>query len=171
MQKYAGINYEDYNFESLLKKAKELGVKIEKKVFSKGEVADSIYKKICQPKLIQPTFVIHYPTEMKPLAKPLETNPSYAANVQLVVAGLELVNAYSELNDPIVQQENFKQQAKLRAKGNKEAQPFDKEFLESLEYGMPPAFGFGMGIDRLVALLTNSHSLREVILFPTMRPK
>ena len=171
LQKYAGINYEDYNFESLLKKAKELGVKIEKKVFSKGEVADSIYKKICQPKLIQPTFVIHYPTEMKPLAKPLETNPSYAANVQLVVAGLELVNAYSELNDPIVQQENFKQQAKLRAKGNKEAQPFDKEFLESLEYGMPPAFGFGMGIDRLVALLTNSHSLREVILFPTMRPK
>jgi len=124
-----------------------------------------------QPKLVQPTFVIHHPIEMKPLAKPLEQNFAYAATMQLVVAGMELINAYSELNDPVIQEENFKQQAQLRKKGDKEAQPFDKEFLEALEYGMPPAFGFGMGIDRLTVLLTDSHSLREVILFPTMRPK
>ena len=171
LQKHTNINYEDYNFQSLLKKAQELSIKIDKKVFSKGEVADLIYKKMIQPKLVQPTFVIHHPIEMKPLAKPLEQNFAYAATMQLVVAGMELINAYSELNDPVIQEENFKQQAQLRKKGDKEAQPFDKEFLEALEYGMPPAFGFGMGIDRLTVLLTDSHSLREVILFPTMRPK
>src|SRR3990167_7368490 len=171
LRKHTNINYEDYNFQSLLKKAQELSIKIDKKVFSKGEVADLIYKKMIQPKLVQPTFVIHHPIEMKPLAKPLEQNFAYAATMQLVVAGMELINAYSELNDPVIQEENFKQQAQLRKKGDKEAQPFDKEFLEALEYGMPPAFGFGMGIDRLTVLLTDSHSLREVILFPTMRPK
>ena len=171
LQKHADINYEDYNLESLLEKAKELGVKIEKKVFSKGEVADAIYKKLIQSKLIQPTFVIHHPIEMKPLAKPLDDNPAYAASVQLVVAGMELVNAYSELNDPVVQREHLEKQAELNKKGSEEAHLLDEDFLQSLEYGMPPAFGFGMGIDRLTALLTNSHSLREVILFPTMRPK
>lgn len=171
LQKYAKINYEDHNLESLQKKAKELGVKIAKKVYSKTEIADVIYKKVCLPHLVQPTFVIHHPANMLPLAKPLEDNPDYVASFQLIVAGWELIKGYSELNDPVLQKEFFKTQGALRSKGDDEAQFMDKDFIEALEYGMPPAFGFGMGMDRLTALLTNTHSLREVILFPTMRPK
>lgn len=171
LQKYTKINYEDHNLESLRKKAKELGVKIAKKAYSKIEIADAIYKKICLPRLVQPTFVIHHPTSMLPLAKPLEDNPKYAASFQLIVAGWELVKGYSELNDPVLQKEFFKSQQTLRSEGNDEAQFMDEDFIEALEYGMPPAFGFGMGMDRLTALLTDAHSLREVILFPTMRPK
>ena len=105
------------------------------------------------------------------MAKALEKNPTKLANFQLVVAGWELVNAFSELNDPIEQRKRFEEQEKMYKEGFKEAQRMDKDFIEALEYGMPPAAGFGMGIDRLIVILTNSHSLREVILFPTMRPK
>lgn len=171
LHKYAKINYDDYNFEGLKRVAEKLGVKSEKKVYSKAEVGDQIYKKLCLPHIINPTFIIHYPSEMLPLAKPLPDNPDFAASFQVVAAGWELVKAYSELNDPVVQREFFEKQQALRQKGDLEAQLMDEDFVEALEYGMPPAFGFGMGIDRLTALITNSHSLREVILFPTMRPK
>ncbi len=119
----------------------------------------------------QPTFIIHHPAEISPLAKPLEENPEKAERFQLVAGGLELVNAFSELNDPIKQDEIFKQQEKMRQKGDQEAQRYDQEFIEALEYGMPPAAGMGMGLDRLAALLTDSKTLREIILFPLMRPK
>ena len=171
LQKYADVNYEDYDMKTLKKKAKELGVDIKKKVYSKAEVADMIYKKYCLPKIEQPTFVIHHPAEMIPLAKPLENDKRYAASMQLVIAGWELVKGYSELNDPVLQREFFKEQEKLRKSGDDEAQYLDEDFLEALEYGMPPAFGFGMGIDRLSAFLTGSNALREAILFPTMKPK
>ncbi|MEX0870069.1 MAG: lysine--tRNA ligase [Candidatus Spechtbacterales bacterium] len=171
LQKYADVSYDDYNFEGLKKKAEELGVKIGKNVYSKPEVADAIYKKYCQPKIVNPTFVIHHPIEMLPLAKPLDDRPEYAASIQLVAAGWELVKGYSELNDPVVQREFFENQEKLRKKGDDEAQFMDEDFIEALEYGMPPAFGFGMGIDRLTAFLSGSHALREVILFPTMKPR
>jgi len=105
------------------------------------------------------------------LAKKFTKNSFKLANFQLIVAGMEIINSYSELNDPIEQGERFKEQERLFKKGFKEAIRSDKDFLEALEYGMPPAAGWGMGIDRLVALLTDSHSLREIILFPTMRPK
>ncbi len=122
-------------------------------------------------KIIQPTFIIHHPIEMSHLAKQLEDDPSKAARFQLIVGGLEIVNAFSELNDPIEQDRRFREQEENRKKGDEEAQRYDKDFIEALECGMPPAAGFGMGLDRLVSLLTDSKSLREVILFPLMRPK
>jgi len=170
LQKEADIDYETLNLKGLKERAKKLGIKIEKGD-SKPQIADKIYKKFCQQKLWQPTFLIHFPMEAKPLAKALENHPEKAANFQLLVGGIELVNAYSELNDPLEQKKRFKEQEKIYKKGLEEAQRMDEDFIEALEYGMPPAAGFGIGIDRLIALLTNSHSLREVILFPTMRPK
>lgn len=170
LKKYTKINFEEIHLTALKKEARQMGVKI-KKGEGKTEIADEIYKKFCRPKIWKPTFIIHHPIGFQPLAKQLERNPGKLANFQLVVAGCELGNAFSELNDPIEQRKRFKEQEKFFKSGLEEAQRMDEDFLEALEYGMPPATGFGMGIDRLVALLTDSHSLREVILFPTMRPK
>jgi len=167
-RKYTKINLEEVNVKFLKQKAKEFGVKAEG---GKGEVADEIYKKLCRPKIIQPTFVIHYPSESMPLAKSLEKDPKKSASFQLIVNGIEIVKAFSELNDPLEQRKRFLEQEKIFKEGYEEAQRMDEDFIEALEYGMPPAAGFGMGIDRLTALLTNSHALREVILFPTMKPK
>ena len=167
--KGAAIKYEDFNRDALLKKASQLEVEINPQA-SKAEIADEIYKKFCKPKIIQPTFIIHHPIGFQQLAKVSEQNSQKLANFQLVVAGFEIINAFSELNDPIEQRKRFQEQEKFFKAGLEEAQRMDNDFLEALEYGMPPAAGFGMGIDRLVALLTDSHSLREVILFPTMRP-
>ncbi|MBL7142411.1 MAG: lysine--tRNA ligase [Candidatus Pacebacteria bacterium] len=169
-KKYTKIDLEEINEKALKEKAKKLEIKVEKGE-GKPEMADKIFKKYCQPKIWNPTFIIHYPSSLKPLAKTLEDNLKRSANFHLIVAGWELVNAYSELNDPSEQRKRFKEQEKFFKEGLQEAQRMDEDFIEALEYGMPPAAGFGMGIDRLVALLTDSHSLREVILFPTMRPK
>jgi lysyl-tRNA synthetase class 2 len=170
LKEYTKINFEEINLESLKKEAKKLGVEVSEGV-GKAEIADEIYKKYCRPKILQPTFVIHHPLGFQPLAKQLENNPEKLANFQLVIAGFELANAFSELNDPIEQRKRFEEQEKLFEKGFDEAQRIDEDFLEALEYGMPPAAGFGLGVDRLVILLTDSYSLREVILFPTMRPR
>ena len=147
-----------------------MGLSFEEKV-GKIEILDEIYKKICRSKIWQPTFVIHHPLGAFPLAKQNEKNPRITCNFQLVAADLELVNAFSELNDPIEQRKRFEEQERIFKEGFQEAQRMDEDFIEALEYGMPPAAGFGMGIDRLVALLTDSHSLREAILFPTMKPR
>lgn len=170
LRKEAKINFEEINLETLKKEAKKLGVEIPKAA-TKSKIADEIYKKICRPKIWQPTFVINHPLGFQPLAKNLEDKPEKLANFQLVIADWELANAFSELNDPIEQRKRFEEQEKLFKAGLEEIQRMDEDFLEALEYGMPPSAGFGMGIDRLVALLTDSHSLREVILFPTMKPK
>ena len=170
IQRFTKINFEEIHKEALKKEAQKLGIEIEE-TEEKSEIGDKIYKKICLPKIWQPTFIIHHPLGTFPLAKQLEQNPSKLANFQLVAAGWELVNAFSELNDPLEQKRRFEEQEKFYKKGLEEAQRMDMDFLEALEYGIPPAAGFGLGIDRLVALLTNSHSLKEVILFPTMRPK
>jgi lysyl-tRNA synthetase class 2 len=164
------INLQEINRDALAKEGKKLGIEI-KKGSPKAEIADEIFKKTIRPKIQKPTFVIHYPVGFQPLAKALEKDPTKLANFQLIVAGMELCNAFSELNDPIEQKNRFDEQEKLFKKGFEEALRKDKDFLEALEYGMPPAAGFGMGIDRLSALLTDSHSLREIILFPTMRPR
>jgi len=169
-RKETGIDYDIMNRDALFKKAKEMDLEIEEKA-PKFEIADEIFKKIIRPKIWNPTFVIHYPLGFQVLAKALENSPDRLANFQLIVAGIELVNAFSELNDPMEQRKRFEEQQKLKKEGFEEAHPFDEDFLESLEYGMPPAAGFGMGIDRLVMLLTDSYSLREAILFPTMKPK
>jgi lysyl-tRNA synthetase class 2 len=170
LKKYTKINLEEIHPTALEKKAKELGVQFEKGA-GKAEILDEIYKKFCRPKIWQPTFVVNFPLGFQSLAKALEKEPKKLANFQLVVAGWELINAFSELNDPIEQRKRFEEQEKLFKEGFEEAQRMDEDFIEALEYGMPPAAGFGMGIDRLVALLTDSHSLREIILFPTMRAK
>lgn len=170
IKKYTDIDLNDINTVALGKKAKELGVKFQSGI-EKEEIADEIYKKYCLPKIIQPTFVINHSIGTFPLAKASEKDPKKLANFQLIVGSWELVNAFSELNDPIEQEKRFKVQEGSYKKGNKEAQRMDKDFIEALEYGMPPVAGFGMGIDRLTAFLTNTHSLREVILFPTMKNK
>ncbi|XOA43165.1 MAG: lysine--tRNA ligase [Candidatus Nealsonbacteria bacterium] len=170
IKKETKINLEEVNAERLAKKAKELGVKVQKGA-PKSEIADEIFKKVCRTKIWQPTFIIHHPLGFQPLAKALEKCKNKLADFQLVIGGWEILNAFSELNDPLEQRRRFKEQEKLYKAGFKEAQRMDEDFLEALEYGMPPAAGFGMGIDRLVTLLTNSHSLREAILFPTMKPK
>lgn len=169
-KKITKIDLEEINRDALEKQAKKLGLSIEKNLL-KIEIIDEIFKKVCLPKIIEPTFMIHYPLGFQPLAKALEKNSAKLANFQLIVAGTELINAFSELNDPIEQRRRFEEQEKLFKKGLKEAQRLDEDFLEALEYGMPPTGGFGMGIDRLVVLLTDSHALREIILFPTMKPK
>jgi lysyl-tRNA synthetase class 2 len=118
-----------------------------------------------------PVFVIHYPAEAFPLAKQFEKNPKKSASFQLIIAGMEIVKAFSELNNPILQKERLEAQEKILKFGFEEAQRLDEDFIEALEYGMPLASGFGMGIDRLAALLTDSNALREIILFPTMKNK
>ncbi len=168
-KKHTGINLEEINAETLKIEAEKMGIRDVKG--AKFEIADEIFKKIIRPKIDQPTFVINYPAEAFPLAKPIDKNPEKSASFQLVVAGMELVKAFSELNNPILQEERFKGQEKIFKEGFEEAQRMDEDFIEALKYGMPPAAGFGMGIDRLAMLLTDSHSARDIILFPTMRNK
>lgn len=170
LRKELKIDYDTLNQKALLKEAKKLGLEV-KENSPKFEIADEIFKKILRPKIWQPTFIIHYPLGFQIFAKTLAKNPKRLANFQLIVAGTELVNAFSELNDPLEQRKRFEEQRELLKEGFEEAHPLDEDFLESLEYGMPPAAGFGMGIDRLVMILTDSYSLREAILFPTMRFK
>jgi lysyl-tRNA synthetase class 2 len=166
--KHTGIKLEEISEGSLKVKAKKLGVDTKG---GKFEIADEIFKKVIRPKIIQPTFVIHYPAKAFPLAKPLDKNSEKSASFQLIAAGMELIKAYNELNNPVLQKQNFSEQEKIFKKGFDEAQRMDNDFIKALEYGMPPAAGWGLGIDRLTMLLTNSHSAREVIMFPTMKQK
>ena len=133
--------------------------------------ADEKFKKNIRPTLVQPTFVVDWPTELLPLAKKTPDDPNFVSTFQFFAGGLELIKAFTELNDPLDQRERFAAQEQKRAKGDEEAQRMDDDFVEALEYGMPPAAGWGLGLDRFLMLLTDSHSIREVLLFPTMRPK
>jgi len=136
-----------------------------------GKIIDEIFGELVEPKLIQPTFIMDYPIEMSPLAKKHRDNPKLVERFEPIIGGKEVGNAFSELNDPIDQKERFLDQMKLRDKGDDEAQVLDEDYVRALEYGMPPTAGLGIGIDRLVMLLTNSHSIRDVIFFPQMRPE
>mgnify|MGYP000182652064 CR=1 FL=1 len=135
------------------------------------KLVDEIFKHKIEPELIQPTFVVEYPVEISPLAKRIENNPSFVERFELFIAGKELANAFSELNNPIEQAERFLEQQKAREAGDIETESFDEDFLLALEYGMPPAGGMGLGIDRLVTILTGTNSIREVILFPLSRKR
>lgn len=163
-------NPEDTRQEEWELKAKQLGVSIASGL-PVHAIMDAIYKKVCRPKLIQPTFVVDYPADYLPLAKRNEKNPKLVDAFQLVVGGIEIVKAFSELNDPLDQAERFANQEKNKEAGDKEAQIMNNDFVEALEYGMPPAGGVGIGIDRLIMLLTDTQNIREVILFPTLRQK
>jgi len=170
IKEYSGLDYEHADEETFRLKAKELNIKIDK-TMTKGVIADEIFKKLARPEMSDPVFVINHPLEISPLSKKLSPDSENVARFQFLVGGMELTNAFSELNDPNDQRERFEAQEKMRQKGSEEAQRLDEDFIEALEYGMPPAAGIGIGMDRLVALLTDSHSLREVLLFPTMKPK
>jgi len=156
--------------EDVALKAKQFGIEV-KNFETKEKILDNLFKKMCRPKMIQPTFVIDYPVGTSPLAKRKENNKNMIDRLQLIIGGLEIVNGFSELNDPIDQKERFKEQDRVKEMGEKEISPSDEDYLEAMEYGMPPAAGWAIGIDRLTMLLTNTQNIREVIFFPTLRPR
>ncbi len=163
-------NPETVSREEIVLTARQLGVEITEKE-SLEKILDNIYKKICRPKLISPTFIIDYPVSFNPFAKRKEDNPKLIDRFQLVIGGIELVNAFSELNNPIDQKDRYLEQDNKKASGERDISPSDKNYLEAMEYGMPPNGGIGIGIDRFAMLLTGAKNIKEVILFPTLRPK
>ena len=136
-----------------------------------GLVLMAAFEAFVEPKLIQPTFITQYPTEDSPLSRRNEADPRFVDRFELFVAGMELCNAFSELNDPVDQRQRFEQQVAQRDAGDGEAMFMDHDYIRALEYGMPPAAGEGIGVDRMVMLMTNTPSIRGVILFPQMRPE
>ena len=171
LKKYAlVVNYDDETQESMRLKAQRFGLEISTHE-SKGKIADEIYKKICRSQLLEPTFVTEHPLDISPLAKKKEGVLDTARRFQLIAGGLEIANGFAELNDPREQRSRFEEQKRMRGLGEEEAHDIDEDFIEAMEYGMPPAAGLGIGIDRLVMLLTNVKNIREVVLFPTLRQK
>jgi len=171
IKKYAEIKNPDKATEKeLYKYAEKIGIKIELNE-SKDSMLDSIYKKLCRSNLIQPTFIVDYPVAFNPFAKRKEDDSSIIDRFQLVISGIELVNAFSELNNPIDQKERYLEQDKKGKKGEEEISPTDLAYLEAMEYGMPPNGGIGIGIDRLIMFLSRAKNIKEVILFPTLKPK
>ena len=164
-----GFDLSNSSEKETYKIAKELGVEVDE-TMGKGKLIDEIFGDKCESKYIQPTFIIDYPKEMSPLTKEHRTNPELTERFELLINGSEIANSYSELNDPIDQLNRFEDQLKLSEKGDEEAMFIDHDFVKSLEYGMPPTSGIGIGIDRLVMLLTNNRSIQEVLFFPQMKP-
>ena len=160
---------ESMNMEELKAATERLGIQVGR-AMSRGKLLDEIFKKAVRKHLMSPTFVTHHPLDISPLAK-AAPGGQYADRVQLIIGGQEVMNAYAELNDPLEQRERFEAQERARKKGDPEAQPMDEDFLLSLEHGMPPAGGWGMGVDRFVLLLTGRQGIRETMLFPFMKPK
>ena len=134
-----------------------------------GKAINEIFEKIVEPKLNQPIFITQYPSEVSPLARPNDQDPFFCDRFEFFVAGREIANGFSELNDPDEQAERFKKQSLAKSEGDIEAMPYDKDYVKALEYGMPPTAGQGIGIDRLVMLLTDSSSIRDVLLFPQLK--
>jgi lysyl-tRNA synthetase class 2 len=170
---FSGVDYQAFpDPESLRRAAEEAGLRTEPE-WNRGKIMDELLTAFVEPKLIQPTFLIDYPTDFpgSTLAKGKPDNPSEVERFEAFAGGIEIGNAFSELNDPRVQRERFEQQVRAREAGDVEAQPFDQDFLVALEHGMPPTGGLGLGIDRLTMLMTDQHSIRDVILFPQLRPR
>ena len=171
LKKYAG---EDF---SKVKDAKEAGdiakkmsIEVDKKM-SKWEIIAEIFDEKVEPNLMQPTFITDYPKELSPLAKSKPDNPELVERFESFIAGMEMSNAFSELNDPLDQRERFQDQLELGKRGDEEAMVLDEDFLRALEYGMPPTAGLGIGIDRLAMIITNSNSIQDVLFFPQMKPE
>ncbi len=170
IKQYTGVDISGMDEEQLRGVCKDLGIHADKSM-GKGKLIDEIFGEKCEKNFIQPTFITDYPIEMSPLCKKHRNNPELTERFELMINGKEVANAYSELNDPIDQRERFEEQMRLMDRGDDEAMFIDQDFLRALEYGMPPTSGMGIGVDRLVMMLTNNPSIQEVLLFPQMRPE
>jgi lysyl-tRNA synthetase class 2 len=170
IKEFTGIDINGMDESQLRATCKELDIEVNDSM-GKGKLIDEIFGEKCEGNYIQPTFITDYPKEMSPLCKAHRDNPDLTERFELMVNGKEVANAYSELNDPIDQRERFEEQLTLSEKGDDEAMFIDQDFLRALEYGMPPTSGMGIGIDRLVMLMTNQSSIQEVLFFPQMRPE
>ena len=169
VKKYLGMDFDNEPLAELIKKANKKGLEI-KADETWGNVLYKVFDAFVEDHLVGPVFIYDYPVEVSPLTKKKPSDPRLTERFEVFITGKELGNAYSELNDPIDQRERFAAQMKAKEQGDEEAQPYDEDFVNALEYGMPPTGGFGMGVDRLVMILTDSYSIREVLLFPTMKP-
>lgn len=171
IKRYTGVDYDKMTAEEALKAALELGVEIDDKKKAWGNIVYATFDQKVESQLVGPVFITDYPVEESPLTKRKNDDPRLTYRFEFFIYSREMGNAYSELNDPVDQRERFEKQAALRKKGDDEAQMTDDDFVTALEYGLPPTGGLGVGIDRLIMLLTDSASIRDVILFPTMKPK
>jgi lysyl-tRNA synthetase class 2 len=170
IKEHTGIDVSGYDEEALREVCRKFNIQVDQ-TMGKGKLIDELFSATSESKYIQPTFITDYPVEMSPLTKKHRSKPGLVERFELMINGKEIANAYSELNDPIDQRHRFEEQTKLKERGDDEAMFIDYDFLRSLEYGMPPTAGIGIGIDRLVMLMTNQHSIQDVLLFPMMRPE
>ena len=167
---FTGIDISDMDEAALRATAQKLGVAVDASM-GKGKLIDEIFGETCESKLIQPTFIYDYPIEMSPLTKKHRSKEGLTERFEAICNGKEICNAYSELNDPIDQRERFEAQLELGKRGDEESMVLDEDFLRALEFGMPPTAGLGIGIDRLSMIMTDSHSIQDVLLFPQMKPE
>jgi lysyl-tRNA synthetase class 2 len=162
------------NTESLLDRIKEEGIELHSETpieqISKGNLIDLLYKKVSRPKIISPTFLTEHPTSLSPLARANDNNKEIVDRFQLIINGAEVINAYSELVDPVEQKKRLLEQAMAKANGDEEAMTMDYDYITAMEYGMPPISGWGMGVDRFLQVITGQDNLRDTVLFPIMRP-
>ena len=170
IKEHTGIDVSAMDENQLRETCKKLNIHVDQSM-GKGKLIDELFSETSESKYIQPTFITDYPVEMSPLTKKHRDKPGLVERFELMINGKEVANAYSELNDPIDQRERFEEQVKLKERGDDEAMFIDHDFLRALEYGMPPTAGIGIGIDRLVMLMTNQPSIQDVLLFPMMRPE